>query len=375
MKKMSADSNVRAFFALLRAGLWGRGVCLLPCGDFDYGEVFRIAEEQSVSGLAAAGLGYVLDAVPPEDAQRRFLERAASIRARNNSLDEMLRFLVQRLREERVHAVLVKGQGVAQTYERPDLRTAGDIDFFFDSAGYERAKAVLAPLSQAAQAEGRHAKHLALFLASVEIELHGRMRTGLSSRVDAVIDDVQDEIFSRGAVRYWDCGGVEVSLPSPDNDAVIIFTHFLKHFYKGGIGLRQICDWVRLLWTYRDKISRRLLTVRLQDMGLESEWKAFAAYAVEYLGMPASDMPLYDASGRWRRKAGRIHAFILEVGNFGRNRDMDYYAKYPYLVRKAVSMGRRVADLVRHALIFPLDSLRFFPRIMLDGIRSAARGE
>ena len=82
-----------------------------------------------------------------------------------------------------------------------------------------------------------------------------------------------------------------------NNDILLIFTHFLKHFYKGGIGLRQICDWCRLLWTYRDSIDVALLEQRLRKMGLMSEWKAFAALAVEYLGMPA-ESPIYDSSKR-----------------------------------------------------------------------------
>lgn len=105
------------------------------------------------------------------------------------------------------------------------------------------------------------------------------------------------------------------------------------------------------------------------------EWKAFAAYAVDYLGMPSEAMPLYDSSSRWSRKASRIHRFILEVGNFGHNRDMSYFERYPYVIRKAISLWRRVTDLCRHALIFPLDSLRFFPAIVFNGLRSAARGE
>ena len=47
----------------------------------------------------------------------------------------------------------------------------------------------------------------------------------------------------------------------------------------------------------------------------------------------------------------------------------------PYLIRKCISMGRRIGDLINHARIFPLDSLRFFPRIMFNGLRSAIRGE
>ena len=62
-------------------------------------------------------------------------------------------------------------------------------------------------------------------------------------------------------------------------------------------------------------------------------------------------------------------------GNFGHNRDMSYYDKYPYVVRKFFSMKMRVGDLISHARIFPLDSLRFFHRIMFNGLRSAVRGE
>ncbi len=60
-------------------------------------------------------------------------------------------------------------------------------------------------------------------------------------------------------------------------------------------------------------------------------------------------------------RRGGFFSFIISVGSFGRNRDMSYYSKYPYVIRKAVSFGRRVGDVFRHARIFPLDSLRFLP--------------
>ena len=78
---------------------------------------------------------------------------------------------------------------------------------------------------------------------------------------------------------------------------------------------------------------------------------------------------------RYDKKADRIMEFILKSGNMGHNRDMSHFSKYPYLIRKCVSMGRRIGDLINHARIFPLDSLRFFPTIMWNGVRSAMRGE
>ena len=106
-----------------------------------------------------------------------------------------------------------------------------------------------------------------------------------------------------------------------------------------------------------------------------TEWKAFAALAVEYLGMPVETMPFYSDSSKWKKKAKRILEFVMMSGNFGHNRDMSYYGKYPYIIRKCISMSQRVGDLIRHSRIFPLDSLRFFPTMMLNGVRSAMRGE
>ena len=59
----------------------------------------------------------------------------------------------------------------------------------------------------------------------------------------------------------------------------------------------------------------------------------------------------------------------------GHNRDSSYFEKYPYIIRKVCSLGRRISDLYRHARIFPLDSIRFLPRIMFNGVVSAIRGE
>ena len=242
-------------------------------------------------------------------------------------------------------------------------------------SNYEKAKTFLKPLASEVESERLYAKHLGMTIDGNVVELHGRLTCGLTTGIDKEIDKVQDAVFYGGEVRSWLNGNTQVFIPSADNDVIFVFTHFLKHFYKEGLGLRQICDWCRLLWTYKDSLNLGLLESRIRKMGLMTEWKVFGAFAVEYLGMPIEAMPFYSTDVKWKKKADRICVFILEVGNMGHNRDMSYFEKYPYLIRKFISLGRRCCDLIRHARIFPMDSLRFFPRIMFYGLRSAARGE
>ena len=47
MQEKKSNTEI-AFFTLVRAGLWEKEVRLVPYGDIDFAEVFRLAEEQSL---------------------------------------------------------------------------------------------------------------------------------------------------------------------------------------------------------------------------------------------------------------------------------------------------------------------------------------
>ena len=369
------SNNQQAFIALLRAGLWEKEVRLLSYGDIDFAEVLRLAEEQSVVGLIAVGLEHVSDIKPDQNVVLRFIGLAMQLEQRNISMNNFIGVLVDKLRAEGIETLLMKGQGIAQCYERPLWRMCGDVDFLLSEDDYEKAKAYLVPLASGVDPECVLSKHLGMTINQWVVELHGTLRYTLSKKINKVLAEIHNSASGNGDVRIWTNGKTEVLLLGVDSDAIYIFTHILSHFYKGGIGLRQICDWCRLLWKYKDSLNRGLIESRIKKMGLMSEWKAFGTFAVEYLGMPLEAMPMYSTDKKWKQKADKICLFIMEVGNFGHNRDNSYYDKYPFLVRKIYSFGRRCGDLLRHARIFPLDSIRFFPGIVFNGLRSAANGE
>jgi len=141
------------------------------------------------------------------------------------------------------------------------------------------------------------------------------------------------ESFIKDEERVCIIGGSKVFLPSVDNDVIFIFSHILQHFFNGGIGIRQICDWCRLLWAHKDAIDLTLLRNRLEEMRAMSEWKVFTALAVNNLGTPAEAMPFYSPASCWKRKASRVLDIIFETGNFGHNRDLSFLSKYPFAIR------------------------------------------
>ena len=369
------NKNTGLLFALLRAGLWEREVSLLPYEPLDMDGLYSLAGEQSVEGIVAAGLEHVADRAMTKAEVLSFLKKAFSLEGRNASMDAFIADTVDKLDREGILAVLVKGQGVAQCYERPSWRSSGDVDLLLDSDNYLKAKKFLCPLADEVEKEEPSKKHLGMHFGNWVVELHGSLRSSLGKKVNDGMDAIQAEMFSRQDFRKWRCGETTVLLPPVDSDILVVFTHILQHFFTGGIGLRQICDWSRLLWTFREEIDRDLLERRLRGMGLMSEWKAFGALAVGCLGMPSEAMPFYEDSPSLRRKAARIASFVIEVGNFGHNRDLSYIRKYPVVIRKSMSFFRNTRDFLRHLPIFPVDALRMFVGRTIHGFAAVARGE
>ena len=382
---MRLGDTQKMFFTLARAGLWedikyNGDRINNQCSPFSFSVdpnwqvVYRLSEEQSVVGLVAAGIEQVQEVKVPPTIALKFASGALRLEQRNIAMNEFVAKLFEHLRREGINAILVKGQGIAQCYPRPLWRASGDVDLLLNNDNYEKAKLLLLPLAKSVEQEYTSFRHIGMILeGNVLVELHGTLHTRLSRRIDSMIDNLQQEVLSNGSMRFWQNGTTTVPLPSPDNDVIFLFTHILHHFFIEGIGLRQICDWCRFLWTYRSELDVSLIENRLKNMRLMSEWRAFAVVAVDWLGLPQEAMPFYSSSRIWTRKATRIMNFMLKTGNFGHNRQRTLSKSY--IGGKVRSVFRKLGDFAYHSLMFPLNSIRFFCHFMMDGIGAALRGE
>lgn len=369
------------FFELVRAGLWGTEGHISALNDAEMEKIVQLAEEQVVEGLVLEGIERLMnnrdgDRINiPLEQKLQLIGDVQIIEHENVEMNRFVAQLFKKLQDAGIDALLVKGQGIAQCYKKPLWRVSGDVDLFLDKDNYQKAADCLSTQASSVDEENLDNLHLGMIIANWTVELHGTLRSGLWGSVDRVIDDLQAETFERHEVRKWENGDVDVPLPAENIDVVFVFSHILQHFYKEGVGLRQVCDWCRLLWTYRDTIDVALLESRLRMMRVMTEWKVFAGLAVEYLGMPVEAMPLYSADKRWKKKAARVMDFVLETGSFGHNRDYSYYKKYPKLVFKAISLWRHCKDFVKYLRIFPLDSLKVWFGMIGLGIKTMIRGK
>ena len=333
------DNTQKAFLELAKAGLWETEGRLSSYGEFDFSTILRIATEQGVVGLVAAGLEPVSDVIVPQKVVLQFVGQTLQIEQRNKAMNQFVAELVEKMHSDDINSILIKGQGVAQCYEKPLWRHSVDVDFLLSNANYDKAVNLFKSLYHKSKNGGQYSKEFAFCTDQWMIELHGSLRTGLSASVDRHVDAALNSVFMRGNVRSWQNGTTQVFLPAPTEDVFLVFTHFIKHFYKEGMTLRQVCDWCRLIWTYRTEINVNWLESHLRKAGLMTEWKIFYNLASTYLGMPDLMEVLMTKDSKFDRKAEKLMTFILAGYSGSKIKDTWQIAKiFPWKARYSPSI-------------------------------------
>lgn len=359
---------VEAFFALVRGGMWEAPVSLEAMGERDWNGVLQLMQKQAVAGLVGAGMAHLVGERPPKAFRNFVVSTVYSMEQRNQQMNAFLEKQGEDFETMGAHPLLIKGQGVAQCYERPLLRASGDIDYLSTGEDFERLAQYLLERSDSRDEQTIGSSHQVLILGDFEVELHGNINMGLGERWDRILGEKQQREFSQGQYRMWG----KQRLPSYQFDVIQVFTHILKHFYKGGIGLRQVCDWCRLLYVGSAEIDHQVLRQDLEELQIMQEWQAFGCFAADYLGMPTEKIPFY--TSKFHQKGRLIADYILEVGNFGHHRIGNHSVAKTYIGRKLQTFCLRIKDYVHHVRIFPLNSVRFFLGMTKRGLKFVLAG-
>ena len=366
----------RQFFSLLRAGLWNEVPdAELFAAETDWEALYKLSFEQTVVGHVTDGINCLPKSVMPQEEERMdpFIGDMLTTAQRNGLLDHFIPSLFRALNS--IPVLLVKGQGVGRDYLNPARRQPGDIDLLVRPEDYEAAKSILLPKATKVLKEETEIYHQGMKFKSVEVEIHGSVSTLMSPALDRRLSALQAECFSRGTFPTVEIGGERIPVPEVHFNALYIFTHFLHHYWSGGLGLRQIADWTTFLSVHKRDLDPEWLREQLQTMHLLNVWQTFTGFAVEYLGCAPEKLPLYCTP---RPDVNlRIWQYIRKCGNFGKvsgrgNKRPDE----PRLTRKWNSFWRLVvADRLRHFRVFPRESLRFFAGAFRYGLNRLAKGE
>ena len=352
----------KPFFELLRSGLWEREVIdrsLFPLSEEEWKQVYVESRRQTVQGLLYKGFQYLPEEwFPPQDVLFKWLADVNAIEEANRTMSQAVTDTARLLREIGVEPVLMKGHAVAQLYEHPEWRSCGDIDWYLpDGMNLQQTSNYLQSLGYTPEPAPDGSLHF--LYGETDVELHWQLIDILHPGKEKVIQTLQ-QTDSFTSCQLDD--GNTVCVPSPLQSLLMLHAHLMKHAFTVGVGMRQFCDLARAYHVWKGQYDKPTLLSYMKQLGMEKWGRDVDTLLVDYLGVPADDVPDYEGTDSTRKHSQRLLRAVMEWGNFGQ------HTKH---WRAAHSKQYTIGQILRNT---PL-SMRYAPMEMIYKVKNLMIGQ
>lgn len=305
------------FFQLLRLAI-GYSDVFPKIGKREWSAIYEIAQKQSLLGVVFDGIQKMSDIAKIKgesmemdvDLLMKWMGICRQIEKRNHQLDEAIGKISAMFQKKGFRSCILKGQGNALTYPRPEHRTAGDIDIWLSGKPSEVIRFVHS-ISPKQKASYHHIDFPAI--NGIPVEAHYRpcyLHNPLHNyRLQKYFRQRTEEQFLH-KVRI---GDTEVAIPTARFNVIYQLVHIYNHLFQEGIGLRQIIDYYFVVISDELLVTRGTLHREMKYLGL---WK-FAG-AVMYVLHKVLGLSKEKMIAQMDEKRGKmLLAEILNGGNFG----------------------------------------------------------
>lgn len=356
----------QAFWELLRAGLWRRQPNMATqLTDGLWAEVIKHAKRQSLLGVLFDGmLQLPVDLQPKEDIRMKWFWKVTRIENANRKQNRVLIEIVTILNKKGVRALLLKGQSYAALYPEPLHRQCGDIDLYIGQKNYHKVREWAKEWGMIGDKNRENFHHQRITWQGINIDLH-RVPIAIPNpwRYKRFLKWSKQMLENTQSHFTPTTEKEKIPIPELEFNIIFVFIHLLKHSLYEGVGLRQLCDWARMLHVYQSVINQEELRQNLDRYGLMHAWQVFGYILVHQMGLPQKELPFFIDT---HKKSKKVLDDILEQGNFG------YYAKLHlsndpnYLARKRKNFFFHTKRYLKTMRLFPVLGLEAFGFFLLE---------
>jgi hypothetical protein len=346
------DRRLYAFFELLRAGLWERPVedtDVFPLSGDDWTFVYDFAVKQTVEGLIWRGIHHLEeDSFPPDGILQKLVARVDYIERMNARTDHVIADLLKIFNRLNVVPVIQKGQDAASMYEHPELRTCGDIDFYFDSKNdfiIANSSVRCRGKKLTPQSDGSYE----YTWKRIPIEHHRKLLDIENPFLGPYLKSLERDNLMEKAVD----GGLKLRVPSPELNLLMLNAHIMKHAFILGIGLRQLCDMARAYHTLHHRYSGEELENIYSKAGLTKWSSLLHCFLVTYLGLQEYCLPYRDGLAL---PPEPLLDMVVKGGNFGQYNEKWTIRNRHLLTRKAYIFRTMFSKIDFHRETAPFEA-------------------
>lgn len=238
----------------------------------------------------------------PDDYKRTFVSGLKHEVIEYVNKSDVLERLSEKLSDNAIKHVLVKGKTIAKYYPQEELRRFGDIDILISPKDKEQVSKIIIQMGGEYYYEKSNSNVDVYKLDDVGIDVHSKIVSGKAFSKSNIY-----ECFTSKA--YESSIKVQRYLYELDYETAMVYSiyHVAKHFYEGGCGVRMITD----LWLMKNTAnpeSYKSIIDKLEDMGLKEF--AFKVFSIGEKWFGNSQVEVADFN--------EIQDYIMTSGMYGK---------------------------------------------------------
>ena len=244
----------------------------------DYQKLFDLASQHQISALIYNQI-YNFDDFS-EDIKQRWKRDALKINAFQTRKTMKILQVYRQFLKQGLKVLIVKGLVCRSLYPQPDNRQSNDEDLYVQKEDFEAVKDILLKNNFTIVSKSDDVTTFIDPISGLSIELH----TALFSLESKAYGNYQ---------RYFDCAfdecivhridGIDVYSLEYTQHLLFLILHFVKHFFHGGVGIRQVVDIVMYSEAYGDKVNWDKLYDILKNLNIYILITNLFALAHDYL--------------------------------------------------------------------------------------------
>lgn len=299
--------------------------------EYDRDVVAAEAQRQALTGLVAE---YVAkhDTRIGHAEKMRFVSTVLQVERKNSWMNDHVAALALLFNGEGIRYAVLKGQTVARFYPNPLLRIPGDIDVYVAERDFDRACRLM-------ERQGYTMNDYTMLHATYskegcpEVEVHFAIQKLQWLPHFCSLQRMTRKYVDNAKPHYVTIAGEHIPALPSCMEIVLLTAHAFNHVLSGGLGLRQVLDWMLGVQHLEKDIDKTALATMLADTGMTKMFRTLYYICRQHLGM-SLDATAWNSTGllyvtEKDEKTGRkLMRWIGEAGNFGHSLNLSKIQYY-----------------------------------------------
>lgn len=228
---------------------------VLPA-DFDFEEAYKLSNACQITPLIYYGALNCGGFGSPELENKFFLKTCQHISYNTNQLYQ-ISVIEREFKQNNIDYMLLKGSKLKKMYPKPEMRVMSDSDILIKPNQYDKIKTIMQKCGFVEKYESDH---------ELVWKKEGVLNLELHKRLIPTYNIDYYRYFGDGWTRAVRTDGSEFSL-SDEDELIYIFTHFSKHYRRGGIGIKHLVD-LYVYLTCKPNLDQQYIKTELSKLQL-----------------------------------------------------------------------------------------------------------